>query len=255
MDAAGNLYVNSFANDTVRKVDAATGLISTVWGVVGVAGTSGDNGPATGALLNQPAAVAVDSVGNLYINQYADGTVRKITATAAPQVFPGTVVGATSADQNVTLSNTGNQNLALINIAVDADFGRNAATTTCTSSTVVGPGGVCVLALNFAPTSAGTKTGNATVTDNTLNVGGSTQTVALSGSTSAVGSSGLVGLWTFDAGSGNTAADSSPSGNTGTLVNSPAWITGKIAGALQFNGRSNYVNVPDSSSLKSARVR
>jgi hypothetical protein len=60
--------------------------------------------------------------------------------------------------------------------------------------------------------------------------------------------SGLAGYWRFDEGSGSTTIDSSGNGNTGTLMGGPAWTTGISGGALQFNG-SNYVSVPNSSSL------
>ncbi len=55
---------------------------------------------------------------------------------------------------------------------------------------------------------------------------------------------GLVTYWTFDEGSGTTANDSSGSGNKGTLFNNPTWTTGKINGALSFNGVNNYVSTP-----------
>lgn len=55
---------------------------------------------------------------------------------------------------------------------------------------------------------------------------------------------GLVGWWKFDEGSGSTAADSSVTGLTGNLVNSPSWVTGKIGPyALSFNGSTNYVRM------------
>ena len=43
---------------------------------------------------------------------------------------------------------------------------------------------------------------------------------------------GLVGWWKFDEGSGTAAGDSSGNNNTGTLTNGPTWTTGKIGGAL-----------------------
>ncbi|MDE2041362.1 MAG: fibronectin type III domain-containing protein, partial [Patescibacteria group bacterium] len=61
--------------------------------------------------------------------------------------------------------------------------------------------------------------------------------------------SGLVGWWPFDDGAGSTAGDASGNGNTGTLVGSPTWTTGKIGGALQFNGTSQFVKVTENSGL------
>jgi len=61
--------------------------------------------------------------------------------------------------------------------------------------------------------------------------------------------SGLVGYWTFDDGTGSTAVDSSGNGNTGTLVNGPLWTTGEFNLALGFDGLTNYVNVPSTAAL------
>src|ERR1019366_5109600 len=66
-------------------------------------------------------------------------------------------------------------------------------------------------------------------------------------STGPVGNTttGLVGWWKLDDGSGTSAADSSGTGNTGTLTNGPAWTTGGMNnGALSFNGTNSYVSIP-----------
>jgi Concanavalin A-like lectin/glucanases superfamily len=65
-------------------------------------------------------------------------------------------------------------------------------------------------------------------------------------------SSGLVGWWRFDDGSGTSAADSSGNGHTGTLTNGPTWTTsGEINGALTLaSASSQYVNVPEVASLR-----
>ena len=53
----------------------------------------------------------------------------------------------------------------------------------------------------------------------------------------------------MDEGSGSTTADSSGNGNTGTLTGSPTWVTGKFGDALSFNGTTQYVEIPNSTSL------
>jgi hypothetical protein len=57
-------------------------------------------------------------------------------------------------------------------------------------------------------------------------------------------STGLVGWWKLDDGSGTSASDSSGSGNTGTLQNSPTWTFGKNNGALTLNGSNQEVDIP-----------
>ena len=60
----------------------------------------------------------------------------------------------------------------------------------------------------------------------------------------------LVGYWNLNEGAGNTAADSSGSGNTGTLINAPAWIAGESGKALNFpNGGKAYVAASGAGSL------
>ena len=79
VDSAGNLYIADRGANRIRKVAAATGMISTVAGT-GVSGYGGDNSVATSAMLDGPSGVAVDSVGNLYIADSRNLRVRKVTA-------------------------------------------------------------------------------------------------------------------------------------------------------------------------------
>lgn len=55
----------------------------------------------------------------------------------------------------------------------------------------------------------------------------------------------LVGWWKFDEGSGTIAYDSSGHNNNGTINGGAGWGTGRISGALNFDGSDDYVNVPD----------
>ena len=76
LDSAGNLYIADQGNNRIRKV--SNGTITTVAGN-GNAGFSGDGGPATSASLNSPAGVAVDPTGNLYIADFANYRIRKVS--------------------------------------------------------------------------------------------------------------------------------------------------------------------------------
>lgn len=63
-----------------------------------------------------------------------------------------------------------------------------------------------------------------------------------------------VGCWKFDEGTGTTAYDSSPFGNNGTLVNGPAWTTGRYGNGLQFDGANDYVNIPHHAGLEPSSI-
>jgi hypothetical protein len=82
VDSAGNLYIADFGNGLVRKVSAATGLITTVAGYYSTVATfyNGDNIPATTAGLYFPDGLAMDSAGNLYIADSGNYRVRKVSA-------------------------------------------------------------------------------------------------------------------------------------------------------------------------------
>jgi hypothetical protein len=62
----------------VRKVDVSTGKISAMAGS-GAQGYAGDGGAAGSAKLNNPWSTVVDTSGNLYIADYANAVVRKVT--------------------------------------------------------------------------------------------------------------------------------------------------------------------------------
>jgi sugar lactone lactonase YvrE len=80
VDGAGNLYIADSGNHRVRRVDGATGVITTVAGS-GVAGSAGDGGQATDAQLNDPRWVTVDSAGNLFIAESVGNRIRRVDAT------------------------------------------------------------------------------------------------------------------------------------------------------------------------------
>ncbi|MBS1813932.1 MAG: Ig-like domain repeat protein [Acidobacteria bacterium] len=80
MDAAGNLYIADTGNSVVRKIDAATGNITTFAGTITVAGFSGDGQAATSATLNTPWGLTTDTNGNLYIADPNSARIRKVSS-------------------------------------------------------------------------------------------------------------------------------------------------------------------------------
>src|SRR5204862_317026 len=79
LDASGNLYIADYGNQRVRKVDAASGIITTVAGN-GSPAFAGDGGAATSASLNSPVSVALDASGNLYVADQGNHRIRKVAA-------------------------------------------------------------------------------------------------------------------------------------------------------------------------------
>jgi len=76
-DAAGNLFVCDSYNNCIRRIDARSGIITTVAGT-GQAGFSGDGGPATEAWLDHPYGVAVNRDGSFYIADRFNARVRQV---------------------------------------------------------------------------------------------------------------------------------------------------------------------------------
>jgi hypothetical protein len=90
LDAGGNLCIATF--NRIRKVNAASGIISTIAGN-GTSGFTGDGGLATNAELDGALGVAADGSGNVYFTDAGNHRVRKLTP--AQIVKEGVVNGAT----------------------------------------------------------------------------------------------------------------------------------------------------------------
>jgi trimeric autotransporter adhesin len=90
VDSSGNVYISDYYNYVVRKVDT-TNTITTIAGMGGTRGFSGDGGPATSAELNDPFGIALDTSGNLYIADSGNCRVRKvILSTDIISTYAGT---------------------------------------------------------------------------------------------------------------------------------------------------------------------
>lgn len=115
-DSAGNVYVSDTQNARVLKISG--GAVTTVAGS-GKPGFGGDGSSATSAQLNTPVGLAVDSAGNLYIADFGNNRIRKVTPGNTISTVAGTAQGfggdgglATAAQlnapQGVALDKAGN---------------------------------------------------------------------------------------------------------------------------------------------------
>jgi len=199
VDAAGDIYFADNGDKRVRKVTAASGLISTIAGTGNACSpttaTCGDGAAATAGLIN-PAAVTLDYAGDLYI---ADGLlerVRKVTATAAPLTYANTAISTTSASQTVTLNNIGNTALTVSvpttgqNPSLATNFSQSNSSTcplvyTNSSAGTLASGGTCTEILAYAPTVSGATAGGLVFTDNSLNATAATQSISMTGATAS----------------------------------------------------------------------
>ncbi len=88
VDGAGNVYVADYANQRIRKITPA-GATTTLAGN-GTAGyLDGTGGPTGTTQFNNPHGVAVDTTGNVYVADYANNRIRKITPAGATTTLAG----------------------------------------------------------------------------------------------------------------------------------------------------------------------
>ncbi|HEX2862137.1 MAG TPA: hypothetical protein VHN79_10880 [Lacunisphaera sp.] len=89
-DREGNLFIADTGNNAVRRVDAKTGIITTVAGGREKRGYDGDGGPAHAATLRGPHSIQFAPDGRLYICDVGNHAVRVIDATGRITTFAGT---------------------------------------------------------------------------------------------------------------------------------------------------------------------
>jgi uncharacterized protein (TIGR03437 family) len=209
LDAKGNLYIADYQNHRIRKV-TTDGAISTVAGN-GNQGYAGDGGPATGALLNYPAGVAVDSGGNLYIADWGNYVIREVLpngniSTIAGNHLPGyagdgglAIQARMSNPTDVAVDASGNVYFTDASARVREIFSSGFITTIAGNGTAgySGDGGVATAAqLNTPAGLAADSSGNLYVADSGNNAVRMLQPLAggLSISTIASSASGQTGL-------------------------------------------------------------
>ena len=91
IDSNGNAYIADYLNSAIRFVNKQTGNLTTIAGIIGVFGSSGDNGNATSANLNYPYGLSLDTTNNfLYIADQGNHKIRMVTlSTGIITTFAG----------------------------------------------------------------------------------------------------------------------------------------------------------------------
>lgn len=186
VDHAENVYFSDTTNQTVRKVNASTGNISTVAGTNGVAGFAGDGAAATSAQLNVPQGLALlpdttpNTTSDLLISDSNNNRVRSVAALASnaavplvsfspnPLVFTAEPLTTASAPVPITITNTGTAALSVTGFSITgSDAGDfTPGTNTCVAASPIAPNGTCTVNVVFTPSVLGTRSAAISIASN-----------------------------------------------------------------------------------------
>jgi len=99
LDSSGNIYVADEGNDTIRKIDT-TGNVTTLAGLAGNYGFA--NGAGSAARFYSPMSVATDASGMIYVDDYGNHVIRRVTPSGAVSILAGQAGTAGSTDGTAT---------------------------------------------------------------------------------------------------------------------------------------------------------
>ena len=195
VDSSGNVYIADSGNGLLTIVDST--LTINVLSGLGIFGGVGDGLPATVVQMITPYGVAVDSNGNVFVDSNTGNALYKVVQH--PERFPYTVVGQSSAQQQLIVENTGSTTITISSVVASGDFTVGPSTSgtnnprPCTASygtlTTSTSSNWCTIDVTFTPTASGIRSFPLTVTSNdtpsttiaTLTSTGMSPTVAVSG--------------------------------------------------------------------------
>src|SRR5947209_2130527 len=170
----GETAGNSFSNATLYTASSgarvfASGTIEWSWGLANIQS-------------NTFANAGIQKMTANILNNFIMGTGPTVALNPTSVSFGNNIVGAKSAPQTVTLSNSGSATLSISSIAITGTNATDfAQTNTCPSgSNTLAAGSSCTISLTFTPGASGARSSSLTFTDNAAD---SPQTVTLSGTT------------------------------------------------------------------------
>ncbi len=216
IDPAGNVYVADSAQNVVIQINAAGGIFP-IAGTVAALYT-GDGGPANLATLSSPSSLALDANGNIYISDFANNAIRKVTVQPPALLFPTTLVGQVSPSQALQIMNTGNQNLVFSGLTLSSSFPQLLnGFSDCSASSALAAGGFCGIGMQFVPLNTGLNSGSLLLKNNSLNFV-TVQNFNLNG-TGAAGAVAQLSMNTTNLAFGNQTIGTSSAAQTVTITN------------------------------------
>jgi sugar lactone lactonase YvrE len=236
VDSNGNLYVADTGNDLIRKITSA-GIVTTLAGDAGTGGSV--NGTGADAEFSQPFGVAVDSSGNVYVADFGNDMIRKITSGGVTTTVAGVADAPGSTDGTGT-SALFNQPIALVldssgNIYV-ADSGNN------TIRKITSAGAVTTLAGSPGVSGFADGTGSAALfhSPRGIAIDGSGNLYVTDGQSSTVRRVTPAGVVTTLAGTPGSFANAAGTGAS-ALFDVPAGIALASNGTLYVASSQGYV--------------
>jgi len=190
LDAAGDVIVADRGNFTIRRISAATGIISRISGTPATASTI-SNGPALGsARFWGPWAITLDSIGGMYIADNGANRIRNLgattTASLAAYTIPAIPTGTTSVTEPVIATNIGTpgSTLTITSATTNSPFAVVTpagwpGVSDCAYPVTLNAGGSCSIGVNVTPLTAGLVNGTLTTKDNALGLTSTSHTAAI----------------------------------------------------------------------------